>query len=498
MKKSTLYPLANVLLLTLFMSFAGCQDDFLEIGLFAELEETNFMQSESDARLATNAIYNVLREWRYHGGFPIVDIMSDDAAKGSNPTDGIQILAFDDFSFTPDAASVSGWYSQLYVGIKRANLVINRTPEIAEMSELSKAQLIGEARFLRALTYFQLVRVYGDVPLILTVNPERKVARSPASEVYDLVLEDLLYAAENLPERSDYPIEELGRATRGAAKGLLAKVYLFREDFANAEKFALEVINSGEYSLDPDFGNALAKAGEFGPGSIFEVGATDDGFAQGGNQYGNTQGIRGTPDRGWGFNRPSYDLIQAFENDDPRMDATIAFLGEALGGSVLLGDPTTPDTTYFEGTNTIKELECYNQKAWTPGTTPLASWDHNVRMLRYADVLLMAAEALNENGKTNEALAYLNQVRERARGGNPNILPDISETNQAALRQLIWDERRFELALEQHRFFDLVRTGQAADVLGPLGFVAGKHELFPIPQSEIDLSEGTLTQNPGW
>ena len=498
MQKYQLSTLTKLLLLTLCLSFSACREDFLEIGLFAELEETNFMQSESDARLATNAIYNVLREWRYHGGFPIIDIMSDDAGKGSNPTDGIQILAFDDFTFTPDAASVSGWFSQLYVGVKRANLVINRTPEISDMSELSKAQLIGEARFLRALTYFQLVRVYGDVPLILTVNPERKVARTPVNEVYDLIIEDLQYAAENLLERSDYPQEELGRATRGAAKGLLAKVYLFRNDFANAEKFALEVINSAEYSLDPDFANALSSAGEFGPGSLFEVGATDDGFAQGGHQYGNTQGLRGTPDRGWGFNRPTYNLIQAFDSDDPRMEATIAFLGETLGGIVLEGDPTTPDTVYFEGTNQIKELECYNQKAWTPGTTPLASWDHNVRMLRYADVLLMAAEALNENGKANEALSYLNQVRERARGGNPSILPDITETDQAALRQLIWEERRLELALEQHRFFDLVRTGQAEAVLGPLGFVAGKHELFPIPQSEIDLSEGTLSQNPGW
>jgi len=498
MKKHRLHYLSNLLLVMLWLSAPACGEDFLEIGLFAELEETNFMQTESDARLATNAIYNVLREWRYHGGFPIVDIMSDDASKGSNPTDGIQILAFDDFSFTPDAASVSGWYSQLYVGIKRANLVINRTPEIAEMSEQTRTQFLGEARFLRALTYFQLVRVYGDVPLILTVDPERKVARSPSSEIYNLIIEDLLYAAENLPERSDYPLEELGRATRGAAKGILAKVYLFQNDFVNAEKYALEVINSGEYSLDPDFGNALAQAGEFGPGSIFEVGATAEGFGDGGHQYGNTQGIRGGPDRGWGFNRPTYDLIQSFEEEDPRMDATVAFLGEALGGIVLQGDPTTPDTTYFEGSTSIKELECYNQKEWTPGTTPLASWGHNVRMLRYADVLLIAAEGLNENGQPNAALAFLNQVRERARGTNANILVDITETDQSKLRHLIWDERRAELALEQHRFFDLVRTGQAESVLGPLGFVAGKHELFPIPQSEIDLSEGTLSQNPGW
>ncbi|MFK7920703.1 MAG: RagB/SusD family nutrient uptake outer membrane protein [Bacteroidia bacterium] len=498
MKNTRLNTLIGFVLSALLLTTSSCSEDFLEIGLFAELEESNFMQTESDAILATNAIYNVLREWRYHGGFPIIDIMSDDAGKGSNPADGIQIQAFDDFSYTPDAASVSGWYSQLYVGIKRANLVISRTPDIVEMSDMSKAQRMAEAQFLRALTYFQLVRVYGDVPLVLSVNPERKVPRSPASEIYELIIEDLLFAADALPEQSDYPGEAFGRASRGAAKALLAKVYLFRDDFVNAEKYALEVINSGEYSLDPNFGHALSRDGEFGPGSIFEIGATAEGFGDGGHQYGNTQGVRAGPDRGWGFNRPSYNLIQSFEAGDPRMDATIAFLGEELDGVVIQGDPTTPDTTYFEGSNVIKELECYNQKTWTPGTTPLSSWGHNVRMIRYADVLLMAAEALNENGKASEALNYLNQVRERAREGNNSVLADITETGQTALRQLIWDERRSELAMEQHRFFDLVRTGQATAVLGPFGFVEGKHELFPIPQSEIDLSEGTLTQNPGW
>lgn len=456
------------------------------------------MQTEQDAILATNAAYNILRNWRYQGGFPIIDIMSDDASKGSNPSDAIQIQAFEEFTFTPDDAAVSGWYTTLYEGIKRTNLVIERTPDIA-MDEALKSRLIAEARFIRALTYFKMVRAYGGVPIVTTTNPERLLPRNTAAEVYDLIESDLLAAIGALPERSEYPAEDLGRATKGAARGILAKVYLFQQDFANAEKYALEVINSAQYSLDPDYAHVFTKDGEFGPGSIFEIGARPENFQNGGNQYGNTQGVRANPNRGWGFNRPTWDLITSFERDDPRMDATVIFVGETIDGITIGGDSSTPDTTYTDASKTqIKEIESYNQKVWTPGTGPLESWDANVRVLRYADILLIAAEALNENGKTQDALRYLNQVRARARGDRTDILPDVTETDQAALRQLIWRERRSELALELHRFFDLVRTGRAATVLGPLGFQPNKHEVLPIPQSEIDLSEGTLAQNPGY
>jgi hypothetical protein len=347
------------------------------------------------------------------------------------------------------------------------------------------------------MTYFKLVRLYGGVPIVTTTDPERILPRNTADEVYGLIVQDLLDAIQVLPEQSDYASTDLGRATKGAAKALLAKVYLYRKDFVNAEQYALEVINSGEYSLDPSFSNVFSKDGEFGSGSIFEIAARPDGFGDGGHQYGNTQGVRSLPNRGWGFNRPSYDLMQSFEAGDPRKDATIIYLGEEINGIVIGGDSSTPDTTYDEQGN-IVEIEVYNQKVWTPGTTPLESWDYNVRVLRLADILLIAAEAMNENNKPGEALGYLNMVRSRARGGNPAVLPDITEQGKDALRDIILEERRSELALEQNRFFDLVRTGKAPEVLGPLGFMENKHELFPIPQAEIDLSEGILEQNPGW
>jgi hypothetical protein len=222
-----------------------------------------------------------------------------------------------------------------------------------------------------------------------------------------------------------------------------------------------------------------------------------EGGENAGNQYANTQGVRGTPNRGWGFNRPSLDLQNSFEPGDPRMDATIIFLGEVLDGVEIRGDGSTPDEIKDDQGNVI-EIECYNQKVWIPGETTVTQWGHNRRLMRYADVLLMAAEALNENDDPTGALIYLNRVRERARQGNGSILPDITETDKDALRDLIILERRHELALEGHRFWDLVRTGKAPEFLGPLGFVEGKHELLPVPQTEIDISQGLLEQNPNW
>jgi hypothetical protein len=312
-----------------------------------------------------------------------------------------------------------------------------------------------------------------------------------------LIVADLLAAIDVLPEKSDYGAADLGRATKGAAKGLLAKVYLFRHDFPNAEKYALEVINSGQYDLMPDFADANSKAGEYGDESIFEVGAIgQESLEAGGNQYANVQGVRGKPNRGWGFNRPSMDLMAAFETGDPRKDKTIIYLGEELDGITIVGDGATPDVTKDGNGNTI-EVECYNQKVWTPGSDVPSQFDYNRRMLRYADVLLIAAEASAHNDKIAQAQQYVNEVRARAREGNA-ILPDITENDKDALIDLILHERRVELAMEGHRFWDLVRTGKAADVLQPLGFIAGKHELLPIPQNEMDLTKNAWEQNPLW
>jgi starch-binding outer membrane protein, SusD/RagB family len=487
----------SAIAIILSMVLSGCEK-FLEKDPQGELTQATFPVTESDALLATNAVYATIRNSNYHFGlFPLTDIMSDDAVKGSNPGDAASTIGpYDYFGFTATSDELARWWATLYEGIKRANVVIEKVPEIAMDPDL-KSRYRGEASFLRALFYFDLVRAWGGVPIVKELSPPLKLPRNSKEEVYNFIVSDLLFAIESLPEKSEYGSADLGRASKGAAKALLAKVYLFQQDFVNAEKYALEVINSNEFGLEPVFTDANSVYGEHGTESVFEVGALGV-EAEPGNQYGNVQGVRGTPNRGWGFNRPSMDLRNnVFETDDPRWSGTIIELGDVIDGIEIVGDGPTPDVTLDDQGNVI-EVESYNRKVWTPGNNVPTQFGHNRRLLRYADVLLIAAEALNENNKPSEALIYLNRVRERAREGNNDILPDITTTDQTELRDIIIDERRKELALEGHRFWDLVRTGNAAEVLGPLGFIQGKHELFPIPQTEIDVSQGSLTQNPNW
>lgn len=485
-----------ILLLILILPITSCED-FLDKNPQGVLTQASFPVSASDALLATNACYATLRNSNFHSGlFPLTDIMSDDAYKGSNPGDQAAVIGlYDNFSFTTTGSELARWWSTLYEGIKRTNVVLNKVPDI-EMDEDLKNRYLAEASFIRALMYFDLVRAWGGVPLITELEPPLIVERSTQEEIYTQIETDLLFAIDYLPEKSEVPTEELGRATLGAANALLAKIYLFEHDYTNCEIFALEVINSLEYDLEPVFTDANGVNGEHGIESVFEIGA-EGVEAEPGDQYANVQGVRGTPNRGWGFNRPSLELRASFETDDPRLKGTIIDLGDVLDGITILGDGQTPDATEDTDGNVI-EIECYNRKVWTPGTTVATQFGHNRRIIRYADVLLMAAEALNENNKPDQALTYLNKVRERAREGNTSLLPDITTTDKDSLRDAILFERRMELALEGQRFWDLVRTDRAEAVLGPLGFIKGKHELFPIPQTEIDLSQGALEQNPNW
>jgi hypothetical protein len=480
----------------------GCEK-FLEKDPQGQLTQEEFPVTASDALLATNASYTTLREWYYHsGGYPILDIMSDDALKGSNPNDQLATLGpYNSFDHTPSQDGLDRWWNTLYLGIKRCNIVINLVPDIQMDPEL-RDRYEAEARFIRGLLYFDLVRAWGGVPLVTEIDPVAKMPRAPAEEVYTLIIQDLEFAIGNLPEKDGYAKVDAGRATKGAARVLLAKVYMFRQNFEDAEPLLIDVIESNQYQLEPLFIDANSVAGNNGDESVFEIGALQlEGTESGGNQYANTQGVRGSPNRGWGFNRPSEDLRNSFETGDPRLKGTIIDLGDTLDLAdsivVILGDGTTPDVITDDDGNII-ERECYNRKVWVPGDNTITQWGHHRRIIRYADVLLLAAEALNENGKSGQALFYLNKVRERARQGNNSILPDIITADPALLSDIIMTERRYELAMEGHRFWDLVRTGRAASVLGPLGFVTGKHELLPIPQNEIDISQGSLAQNPNW
>jgi len=492
----TLY---KILFIILFVSLITSCNKFLDKQLQGTLTQAFFPATPSDALLATNGAYFTLRDWYFHfGGYPILDIMSDDANKGSNPDDqSTNLIPYNNFTFTPSQDGLDRWWASLYQGIKRCNVVIEKVPLIT-MDATLQNRYVAEAKFIRALIYFDLVRAWGAVPIVTTTTPQLGLTRSPKETVYALILSDLNFALNNLPEKNQYNSIDMGRATKGATRALLARVYLFQGDFVNTEKYTLDVINSSQYSLEPNFIDANGVNGNNGVESVFEASALPyDDTGKGGDQFGNTQGVRGSPNRGWGFNRPTLNLRYSFEPGDPRVVGTIIDLGQVIDGVLINGDPITPDST-MNAQGVVVERECYSRKVWTPGTDVPTQWGYHRRLIRYADVLLMAAEASNENNKPTQALQYLNMVRARARGGNSNILPDIIVTDQTQLRAIILNERRHELALENFRFWDLVRTNNAATVLGPYGFIKGKHELLPIPQSEIDISQGTLTQNANW
>lgn len=491
MRYSYLFPIV-------FLFMTACSEDFLEQPPRAALTVGSFPVTANDAVLATNGAYNSLRAWQLGtGGFPILDIMADDVTKGSNPGDGLAIRVYDNFEHTATEGSLERWYKTVYEAIRRTNLVINEVPKI-DMDAALRDRLVAEARFLRAYHYSTLVRGFGAVPLVTDINPPLDLGRTPVDQILnDLIYPDLEFALSILPERSGYAPEDLGRATRGAARALLARIKLFYGEYADVEALTAAVIASDEYALVPDFANVFPTTGEFNEASIFEIAARPEVFGDGGNQYANTWGVRGTPNKGWGFGRPAYPWILDLETrNDPRLDPSVLFLNEVIDGVTIRGEGATPDTIRENGQ--IVEIEAYNQKTWTPGTDTRSSFGHNRRIIRYADVLLMHAEALNENGKSAEALVFLNQVRARARGENPDVLPDITTTERDELRDAILNERKYELAFENHRFWDLVRTGRAEAVLGPLGFVKGKNELLPIPQSEVDISQGRIEQNPGY
>lgn len=491
----------NKIWLSAFILIFGCTD-FLQIDPQGDMTQNSFPTSESDALLSTNAVYTAVRDWYYNsGGYPILDIMSDDAYKGSNTNDQLSTIGvYDNFAFSATGDGLDRWWATLYKGIKWSNVVIEKVP-LVSMDNNLRNRYLGEASFLRALFYFDLVRAWGEVPLVTSSIPPLHLGKASTSEIYSLIVSDLKYAEIHLTKRSELSSTDKGRATIGAAQALLAKVYLFQNDFANAEIYALKVIQSNEYSLEPHFIDANGVSGNNGVESVFEVGAIGvEDYNGGGAQYANTQGVRGSPNRGWGFNRPSIDLRKSFEQGDPRLKGTIIDLGDTIDGVYIKGDPDPANdpVVTLNGSGDTINIQCYNRKVWTPGKDTPTQWGHHRRLIRYADVLLMASEALNENGKPANALIYLNQVRKRARDGKLTVLPDIAVTDKILLRDKIMLERRHELAMEGERFWDLVRTGKAPTVLGRYGFIPGKHELLPIHQSEIDISQGYLTQNPNY
>ncbi len=483
----------------LLLTATNCKKDFLDRKPPGDLTFEEFFKTPEQAVESVNAVYDQFRSFDCVGlGYlGCTDIISDDADKGSTPNDQPQLADVDNFIIDPSIGYFSAIYRGYYRAIARANVAIENVPNV-EMDEATRNRLIGECKFLRAYSYYLLVQWFGDLPVITkTLQGDEYYAqtRQPKEEVYAQIENDLKDAITALPEKNQYAQADLGRVTKGAAKSLLAKLYMLKKDYPNAEKYCLEVINSAQYSLLPKYADNFKKVGENGAESIFETQSvalkTQQAAGPGSSPYNMIQGVRGVPNLGWGFNRPSDNLVSAYENGDPRREATIIYELEVLPDGV----------TQVQHNADIVNAR-YNQKAWVPSHPGLQdNGPGNIRIIRYSDILLLAAEALNENGKSAEALTYLNQVRKRARGTNQVILPDVTVTDQSQLREKIYKERRVELAMEQQRWFDLLRWGRAADVMiaaGKTNFTPGKHELLPIPQTEVDLTSGKIGQNPGY
>ena len=483
----------RVVTIVTLMTFVtlSCDDEFLDVAPQGEEKVEQFWQNGEDATMAVNAMYANLRGWTQvaFAAIAIESLGSDNTEKGSSPTDATFLNAYDNYTVSPTDGQLQEFWTGQYQSVNLANQVLDNVPAIS-MDENLKERYLAEAKFVRAYAYFRLTRAYGDVPLHLHVptDPsEFNLPRAPQAEVWAQIEKDLTEAAAVLPP--SYSGADVGRATKGAALTLHAKVSMYQGKWQQVLDLTNQVMTMG-YSLYPDYGALFRLPNENSSESIFEIqAAVIPGNPDASNsQYSQVQGVRGSTGGGWGFNVPTPDLAAAYEPNDPRRDATIIFRGEI-----------TPqgDAIPVEGDNPM-----YNQKSYVPfslfqsGQGPEGA-QQNVRVLRYADVLLMNAEANNELGNSQAALVPLEMVRARARQGNPDILPEITTTDQQAVREAIWHERRVELALEFDRYFDVIRQGRGLEVFGPMGWEE-HNRVWPVPQLEIDLSAGLITQNPGY
>ncbi|MBQ4804403.1 RagB/SusD family nutrient uptake outer membrane protein [Aquimarina sp. MMG015] len=478
-----------VVFLALFTIIFSCSDDFVDVASEDENSE-DFFNSEEDYQNALIGAYDLLQSTYIN--VMLGEIASDNTlAGGESASDTPGIQEIDDMMHTPVNAQLRDIWSWMYAGVNRANYIM----EFQDKTDFSgKDEVIAQTRFLRAYYYFELVKWFGDVPLAIDkrilFGEETGIDRSAKEDVYALIEEDLQFAADNLPVTQ----AETGRVTQGAARALLGKVYLFQDKFTEAAD-VLDLVIAGPYDLVTDYNTIFEQEGENNIESVFEVQYTDvEGAGFGclqcseGNVAVGFNGIRNYSgplfDSGFSFNVPTQEVVDAFEVGDIRLDVAILDIdawAAAQGATFSIG---------FEHTGYFNRKYIARQGDLNTGDANLTN-PNNYRAIRFADVLLMAAEAHNRKSPSNDGQAqtYLNRVRTRAQ------LPDVTVTG-TALADAIYQERRVELVGEGHHFFDLVRTGRAAAEID--GFVIGKHEVFPIPLIEIQLAGNRWEQNPGY
>jgi starch-binding outer membrane protein, SusD/RagB family len=472
----------------------GC-NNFLTTELQGVYTNTSFYQTKEHAIFAINSTYEVAAFKNINNNLWVFgDVASDDALKGGNPGDQSDMGFIDEFNITADNGFIESIWKHYYEGITRANKVIYYVPDI-EMDDELKQRIIGEAKFLRAYFYFHLVNVFGEVPLKTEPAFSAADLHVPVSDVatiYQQLEQDLMDATVVLPVVYN---ADIGRATKGAALGLYAKVLLFQEKWQQSLDAVTKVEQLG-YTLMPIYRQNFEVMTENNSESVFEIQHLTDQVPFLGSNL--NQWFSPIVENGYFFNAPTQNFVDEFEVTvggfiDPRLDYTVGRDGEKwLNGEDFLPE-WSPATGYLQKKHIQPLAEI--------GKGIKGDGDLNYTFMRYAEVLLMKAEALNELNRGVEALVPLNAIRKRSResylfdnnlpgfGIIPtNLLPDITFTNQSTLRVAIQHERRVELGFEFHRFYDLMRYGAAIAeaALADTNFNYAIHRYFPIPQSELD------------
>jgi len=472
----------------------GCSDDYLDnTKVYAEDSES-FFNSEADYYNALVAAYDPLQS-------TFINVLMGEIASnntlcgGESATDVQGYQQVDDMIHTPVNTQLQNLWSFMFGGVNRAAYII----EFEDKTDFAgKEVIIGEARFLRAYYNFELVKWFGAIPIKpegrFVVGDEQTIPRSPVEDVYALIEQDLEYAVANL----SYNAPQIGRVTKGAAEALLGKVYLYQDKFTESATILESVITNGSYSLESDYNKIFESQGENGTGAVFEVQYTDvEGAGFGclqcseGNVAVGFQGVRGYDGdlftSGFSFNVPTQEMVDQFETGDNRKGVAI------LDIEAWATDTGASYTTGYEHTGFFNRKYIPRKRSTEAAGDLNLTNPNNYRAIRYADVLLMAAEAFNRSSSPDDAKAkmYLNKVRERAFGNADNNIT----TTGTNLTAVIYKERRVELVGEGHHFFDLVRTGRGANISG---FTTGKHEVFPIPLEEIQFSQGNWSQNQNY
>jgi hypothetical protein len=458
-------------------------NDILDKDPLGILDAGSFFNSAEDAEQAINAAYQSLLFNNENSNFywAFAEVTSDEAITGGDGSrPGIQEMEF--FTYTPRTQEFNEFWRVNYNGISQCNAIIEKVPDI-EMNEEQKKQILGEAHFLRGYYYFLLTQVFGDVPLLTRITPpdELKIPKNPRSEIYAQIISDCDLAATNLP--IEHALSDLGRATKGAAYALAAKTHLYQQNWQSALNYIGLLKDLNYYALVPDYLDNFTEGFQNNSESVWEIQHTNLELGVGNflNQWWRSKKIEG-----YGFAEVTQTFVDAFEAGDPRLGFTVAQNNDDYFGFVF--KPSYSSTGYG--------IKKYLQIDST--TTQPSDGDINYTAIRYAEVLLWEAEALTELGMVLEAQSPLEEVRARARAqaeDPDNTLPPVITTDKEEMLTAVRRERQVELGFELHRFFDLVRWGLADDILN--GFQAGKHEVFPLPQTELDLNP-FLEQNPGY